>query len=141
VKSCIRGSVKTLLAFSHLPEYWKHERIQKLADYFLDRDGVFKRSNMKELVNKDLGSNSFPITWRANIFEILLALSRMGYGANSRLERAWNVMEGKKEHDGRYYLDWTPMQCPWKVGKRHELNKWITFYTYLAEKFRKVQDF
>jgi hypothetical protein len=34
VKSCIRGSVKALLAFSYLPEYWRHGRIKKLVHYF-----------------------------------------------------------------------------------------------------------
>ena len=38
VKSCIRGSVKALLAFSYLPEYWKHDRVKELVEYFLSRD-------------------------------------------------------------------------------------------------------
>ncbi|MCW4037243.1 MAG: hypothetical protein NWF13_00745 [Candidatus Bathyarchaeota archaeon] len=132
VKSCIRGSVKALLAFSHLPEYWKHGRIKKLVPYFLSRDGIFKSTNLKKLVNKDMERVSFPITWRANVFEVLLALGKMGYGKDSRLERAWNVLEVNRDDEGRYLLDWTPSQSPWKVGKRNEPNKWVTFYAYLA---------
>ena len=135
-KSCIRGSVKAVLAFSYLPEYWKHDRIRKLVDYFLLRDGIFKRTNLKEFVNKDMERNSFPIIWRANVFEILLALSKMGYGKDSRLERAWNVLDAKADKNGRYVLDWTPEQSPWKVGKRNQPNKWITFYAHLAHKFK-----
>jgi hypothetical protein len=137
VKSCVRGSLKAALAFSYLPEYWKHDRIRKLIDYFLLRDGIFKRTNLKELVNKDMERNSFPITWRANVFEILLALSKMGYGKHSRLERAWNFLDAKADKKGRYLLDWTPEQSPWKVGKRNQPNKWITFYTYLTHKFKE----
>lgn len=137
VKSCIRGSAKALLAFSYLPEYWKHNRIKKLVDYFLSRDAIFKKTNLNEFVNKDMERNSFPITWRANVFEILLALSKMGYGKVSRLERAWNVLDAKRDSKGRYLLDWTPRQCPWKVGGRNEPNKWITFYAYLAHKFKE----
>lgn len=136
VKSCIRGSVKVLLAFSYLPEYWKHDRIMKLVDYFLSRDGIFKKTSLKEFVNKDMERNSFPITWRANVFEILYALSKMGYGADSRLERAWNVLDAKCDNEGKYPLDWTPRQSPWKVGKRNGPNKWVTFYAYLAHKFK-----
>ncbi len=136
VKSCIRGSVKTLLAFSYLPEYWKHDRVNELVEYFLSRDGIFKKTNLDELVNKDMERNSFPITWRANVFEILLALSMMGYGNDSGLERAWKVMDTKRDSRGRYLLDWTPSQCPWKVGKRNQPNKWVTFYSYLAHKFK-----
>jgi hypothetical protein len=136
VKSCIRGSVKVLLAFSHLPEYWCHARIQKLVHYFLSRDGIFKRTNLTALVNKDMERVSFPITWRANVFEILLALSRMGYGTDRRLQRAWNLLDVRRDTEGRYPLDWTPRQSPWKVGKRNKPNKWVTFYAYLAHKFK-----
>lgn len=134
VKSCTRGSVKALLAFSHLPEYWRHDRIKKLVHYFLSRDGIYKSTNLKEFVNKDMKRVSFPITWRANVFEILLALGKMGYGKDRRLERAWNILEGKRDDEGKHLLDWTPSQSPWKVGKRNEPNKWVTFYAYLALK-------
>jgi hypothetical protein len=44
-------------------------RIRKLIDYFLLRDGIFKRTDLKEFVNKDMRRNSFPIIWRANAEE------------------------------------------------------------------------
>ncbi len=136
VKSCIRGSLKALLAFSYLPEYWEHDRCKKLVAYFLHRHGIYKTTSLREFVNKDMLRSSFPITWRANVFEILLSLSRMGHGNDRRLDRAWRVLDGRRAANGRYILDWTPRQSPWKVGKRNEPNKWITFYTYLAYKFK-----
>jgi hypothetical protein len=136
-KSCFRGSVKAILAFSYLPEYCKHDRIRELADYFLLRGGVFKRTNPKELVNKDMERNSFPITWRANLFEVLLALSKMGYGRDSRLARAWELLDSRADKTGRFVLDWTPGQSPWKVGERNQPNKWVTFYSHLAHKANK----
>ena len=79
---------------------------------------------------------SFPITWRANVFEILLSLGRMGHGSDERLDRAWHVLDGKRDSEGRYVLDWTPSQSIWKIGKRGEPNKWVTFYSYLTHKHR-----
>jgi hypothetical protein len=137
VKSCIRGSVKTLLAFSHHPEYWGHDRIRRLVDYFLLRGGIFKRYYPDKLVNKDIERVSYPITYRANLFEILLALSRMGYGRYTELERAWSLLDSKADNDGKYMLDWTPQQSPWRVGERNQSNKWVTFYTYLAHSFKE----
>ena len=137
VKSCIRGSVKILLAYSHHPKYWRHVRVKRLVDYFLKRDGIFKTTNLNEVVNNDMTRSSFPITWRANVFEILLALSRMGYGNNDKLKRAWDYLDRKRNDEGRYILDWTPSQSPWKVGKRDEPNKWISFYAYLAYKYKE----
>ena len=116
--------------------FQKAER-RLLPALLLSRDGIFKKTNLKAFVNRDMEWTSFPITWRANVFEILLALSRMGFGNVDRLERAWQVLDAKRDGKGRYLLDWTPRQSPWKVGKRKEPNKWVTFYASLAHKFRE----
>ncbi len=134
-KSCIRGSVKALLAFAELPEYWKHGRCLALADYFLGRHGIFARNDLTRFVNDDIKRNAFPVIWRSNVWEILCALSKMGCGNDARLHDAWEVLESRKDQEGRFRLDWTPTQCPWKVGKAGEANKWITLYCMLAEKY------
>jgi hypothetical protein len=139
-KSCIRGAAKALLAFSELPEYWKHERCQQLVSYFLDRNGIYRKNDHKRFVNRDMESDSFPIIWRSNVWEILYALSKMGYGKDERLADAWEAMENRKDVSGRYLLHWTPSQCPWKVGKAGEPNKWITLYCMLAEKYRDAAE-
>ena len=135
-KSCVRGAAKALLAFSELPEYWNHERCQKLVDYFLDRNGIYKSKDHARFVNKDMLSDSFPIIWRTNVWEILYALSKMGLGRDERLAGAWDVLESKKDAEGRYLLDWIPAQIPWKAGKRGEPNKWISLYCMLAEMYK-----
>jgi hypothetical protein len=135
VKSCFRGSVKTLLAFSEFPIYWDHPRCKQLVSYFLQRGGIFKSDHQGIPVNRDVQILSFPITWRANTFEVLYALSKMGYGKDETLKAAWTLMEKHADNSGRYRLDWTPSQCPWVVGKRGEENKWITFYAEAARKY------
>jgi hypothetical protein len=135
-KSCVRGAAKALLAFAELPEYWNHERCLQLVEYFLGRNGIFKKNNPERYVNQDMMSDSYPVIWRTNVWEILYALSKMGYGKDKRLEAAWDAMKSRKDGAGRYKLDWTPAQSPWKVGLRGEPNKWITLYCLLAEKYR-----
>lgn len=135
-KSCVRGAAKALLAFAELPEYRKHERCLQLVDYFLNRNGICRSGDHERFVNKDMTSDSFPIIWRTNVWEILYGLAKMGRGKDGRLDGAWKVMEDRKDADGRYRLDWTPAQSPWKVGTRGEPNKWITLYCMLAEKYR-----
>jgi hypothetical protein len=133
-KSCIRGTTKVLLAFSELPEYWEHPRCKSLIKYYLDREGIYKSKDKESFINHDIELTSFPITWRANLWEILFSLSKMGYGKDIRLIRAWNLLDSKIDIDGRIKLDWTPGQCLWKVGKREEYNEWLTFYVHLAKK-------
>lgn len=134
-KSCISGSAKALMAFAELPEYWKHPRCLALVDYFLQRNGIFK-SNCKDLVNRDMNVFSYPFTWGTNAWEILLALSKMGYGNYANLSTAWQLLEKKRNEDGTYNLDHTPSQSPWKVGKKGAANPWVTFYILLAKKLK-----
>jgi hypothetical protein len=133
-KSCVRGAVKALLAFAELPEYWEHERCRQLADYFLNRNGIFRSKDLTRFVNNDMTRDSYPIVWRTNVWEVLYALSKMGYGRDERLIDAWAVLDSRENDHGRYLLDWTPAQCPWKVGKPGEENKWVTLYVLLAKK-------
>ncbi|MGZ6346894.1 MAG: hypothetical protein ACXWNC_04905 [Anaerolineales bacterium] len=134
VKSCFRGSVKALLAFSEFPNYWDEPRCKQLVNYFLRRGGIFQSKHPGIPVNRDVQTQSFPISWRANLYEVLYALSKMGYGSDERLQSAWEMMEGQADSSGRYHLDWTPTQSPWVAGKRGEVNKWITFYAQAARK-------
>jgi hypothetical protein len=96
-KSCIRGSVKTLLAFSELEEYWEHPRCQSLLEYFLNRELLFRTSDPEMAINHDVTRTHFPITWRAGLTEMLYALSKMGYGAKDELNRAWDILESKRD--------------------------------------------
>ena len=134
-KSCIRGATKALLAFSELPEYWNHCRCISLINYFLDREAVYKRTDKSKFVNKDIFANSFPSGWYTNLWEILYSLSKIGYGQDIKLKRAWDLLESKLDVDGRMKLDWTPTKCIWKIGKKDENNEWLTFYVLLAKKY------
>lgn len=136
-RSCIRGSAKALAAFAELgsPYIW-HDSCRRLEDYFLERGGLYRRRAPEEFVHTDVHTLIFPFHWRAGLLEILLGLSRLGLGRDERLGRAWDVLESKADAQGRYPLEWSPSQSPWKVGRRGEANGWITFYAYLALKHR-----
>jgi len=137
-KSCIRGSLKALTAFCELgPAYWGHSSCRRLIDYFLKRDGIFATNDLQRPVNNDVQMMVFPFHWRAGLIEVLYTLSRMGYGMDSRLDRAWKLLATKADRAGRYILEWTPTQSLWKVGKRGQPNKWMTLYALLAMKAKE----
>lgn len=136
VKSCIRGSAKMLMAFAELPETWEHPRVLALIEYFIRREGLFRRDDLTQLARKDLLYVGFPFTWTTSVLEILLAFSMMGYGENPALARAWEFLDRKCGDLGRYSLDWTPSAALLKAGRKGEPNKWITFYVLLAEKYK-----
>ncbi len=134
-KSCVRGAAKVLLALSELPEYREHPRCKKLVDYFLNRNGIYN-SKLTEFISRDINVFSFPLTWGTNTWEILMALSKMGFGNDERLDNAWKLLANRQLKNGFYPLDTTPAQCPWKVGKKGDANPWVTFYVLLAIKYK-----
>jgi len=137
-KSCIRGATKALLAFSELPEYWNHSRCISLISYFLDREGIYQSKDNSKFVNKDIFVDSFPTGWYTNLWEILFSLSKLGYGQNEKLKKAWDLLDSRLDEDGRMNLGWTPTSCRWKIGKKGENNEWLTFYVHLARKYREI---
>jgi len=132
VRSCARGSAKALMAYSALPGLWDSPRCVALVDYFLRRGGIYRSDDADRFVTREAAQTIFPFTWGAGLLDVLLALSTMGHGRSPRLARAWSVLEGKRDQQGRYRLDWTPTQSLLKAGRRGAPNKWITFYALLA---------
>jgi len=136
VKSCIRGSAKVLFAVSELPDLWEEPLSKKVVDYFLDRNVLYKSTDKSSLVNRDAGQTIFPFTWRFGLLDILLPLSKMGYIKEPRMQSAWDFLENHKNQKDQYILD-IDIKCKyWKVGKRGESNKWVTFYAYLCLKYK-----
>jgi len=136
-KSCIRGSTKALEAFAELGKhYWDLPACQNLCDYFLNRNGIYTMRDKTRPVNNDVNCLFFPFTYYSSLLQILYSLSKMGFGNDKRLDDAWDLLEKKKLTNERYPLERTPTQSPWKVGEVGQENKWVTFYAYLAKKYR-----
>jgi hypothetical protein len=130
-KSCIRGSKSVLMLFAELPELWDTPQCQNLLTYFLERKVFYRRNNFAEFV-KGEPRLIYPFYWEFDLLGVLLALSKMGYGNHPEVADAWKFLDDKMNEDGTFNLDWTMPKCVFKVGKKGELNKWVTFNAYLA---------
>jgi hypothetical protein len=136
-KSCIRGSIKALMAFAVLPELWETARCRQLVDYFLRRRVLYRTRHPETLVRDELVHTSFPFVIAGSLLEPLYALSRMGYGQDERLQSAWDILESKRDDAGRYILDWYK-QTIFDPGGKGQPNKWVTLYACLAQKYRST---
>jgi hypothetical protein len=130
-KSCIRGTVKALMAFAEMPDQWQSQRCKALVDYFLRREVIYKSSQPGELIRAEVGTTIFPFVINASLLETLFALSRMGYGDHPALQPAWNLLQAKCDAQGRYRLD-RSLQSIFNAGPNGQPNKWITLYAYRA---------
>lgn len=136
VCSCARGSAKALMAYALLPRLWPTPRCQALVDYFLRRGGIYRSAQPHAPVTREAALTVFPFTWGCGLIDVLLSLSMMGLGRRRELDRAWSLLDGKRDADGRYPLDWTPSQSLLRAGKRGAPSKWVTFYALLAHRYR-----
>lgn len=134
-KSCIKGSLKSLLAFSEDRELSKTDECRRLAEYFLKRRLLFRTDAPDVPVIRDL-KPSFPITYHPGLVEPLYALSLLGYGQCPELADAWVILQSKTDGHGRLRLEksvpWDHLRC----GTRRRENKWLTLYAGIVEKHR-----
>ena len=136
-KSCIRGTLKALMAYAEIPALWKHESCQKTVCYFLNRKVYFKHPELTERIRGGMVA-VFPFVISSSLLEPLYALSKMGYGKHAALQDAWGQLEQRKTSDGKYLLDWHPPAI-FIPGKKKEPNEWVTFYALLAKKHREKE--
>jgi hypothetical protein len=136
-KSCIRGSVKALVAFAELPELWDSPRCRKLVSYFLRHRVCFQTQRPTQPAADGIAATIFPFVWRASFLEALYALSILGYGQAPELADAWALLETKKDEEGRYVVDWAPPRSYFKPDKRGKPSKWVTLYALLALRHRQ----
>ena len=133
-KSCIRGTVKALMAYAELSELWDHESCQATVRYFLKRNIYFKHPELTERIRGGMDI-IFPFVISSSLLEPLYALSKMGYGNHPALTDAWDQLEKRRNPEGKYILDWHPPTV-FNPGKKKEPNEWATFYALLAKKYR-----
>lgn len=138
-KSCIRAAVKTLLASADVPEMRECQNARRVADYFLKRNLLFRTDSPGQLVRHELGATIFPFSSGApGLLETIYGMCSLGFGKRRELEKAWQVLESKKDHNGLYALDMSPRgysNCPLPQIEEGggKPSKWITFYVMLAK--------
>jgi hypothetical protein len=136
-KSCIRGSVKALMAFAELPELWATESCQRLVTYFLSRRVFYRRDRPEEVIRSELTSVIFPFLISSGLLEPLVALSKMGYGCDPTLGDAWAMLDNKLDAQGRVRVERTyHPPAYFDAGAKGKANKWATLYACLALKYR-----
>lgn len=137
-KSCIKGALKTLLAFCEDSQLSRTEECDRLVEYFLKRRLIFRTAPSHVPVVRELTKLSFPITYHPSMIEPLYALSLLGHGRRQELDDAWTMLVSKADGDGRLPLErslnWEHLRC----GVRGRQSKWLTLYAGIIEKHRRA---
>jgi hypothetical protein len=127
LSECKKRSINISIENNILQYYWKHKLF-------------YKSTNLSSLI---LGAREgwrtidtfYPFeVMRVGLQNIVEAFCTLGYGTDKRLEEAWNILEGKKDNDGKYILNGTLNKSYLPKERVGKPSKWVTFYTLLAKK-------
>jgi len=138
-KSCIKGSLKALLAFAEDPELCATEECSRLAQYFLRRHVCFRTDDRTRPVVPALLQLAFPITYHPGLLEALYPLSALGHGRRPEMDEAWSLLAQRQRPDGRFVLERSVNWPHLRTSPRGRPSKWVTFYAYLALKHRGIE--
>lgn len=145
-KSCYKAAIAGMLLYSEckkkniLPD-----NSLQLVEYFLKRNVFYSSDKSKAFFDKDgkvgwrFVDNFFPVEpMRIGIPLIVSALSILGAGNHIALTEAWELLKEKEDENGKLQLEGTLIKQPCSFGKVGQENKWITFYSLLADKYRML---
>lgn len=137
-KGCFRQSCTYLLLAAALKQKGITSiQPRGLLDYFLNREVLFSRNFPDTFAVPDLAGTYYPLDpVKTGLQMTMYALSVLGVADDARCGKAWAVLEGKKDEDGRYVLDKSLSKPIYKIGKPGKPDKWVTLYALLAKKYK-----
>jgi hypothetical protein len=137
-KSCFQVSVGYLLLAAELAKMnIACPYTDDILRYFLERELLYRHDTPDVMVRNVMGMTFHPpVATRVGLHMILHAISVFGKGNDTRCNHAWELLDKRRDADGRYLLDGSLTKPYIKLEKPGKPSKWVTFYALLAEKER-----
>jgi hypothetical protein len=122
--------IDSLINENFLKYYWRHKLFYKSTD--LSSLILNAREGWRTI------DTFYPFeVMRVGIQNIIEAFCVLGYGNDKRLKEAWEIIETKKDKDGKYVLNGTLSKSYLPKEKVGRASKWVTFYVLLAKKYKE----
>ncbi len=137
-KSCFQMTTSFLLLTEEMfKKGMDCPQAEGIINYFLGRDVLYRHDNSSIVIKQEMGTTFHPpVCTRIGLHMILCALSILGKGNAPECKRAWETLDSRRCDDGKYILDGSLTKPYIKTEKPEKVNKWVTFYALLAEKYR-----
>jgi hypothetical protein len=140
-KSCVKSNLHALMLCAELKKRGIETAFESgLLSYFWNHNLFYRSSDRSALIlNAREGWRTIDTfhpfeLMRIGLHNFTEAFCALGYGNDGRLNKAWNILNSRKNNDGAYLLDGTLIKS--YLPKEHvgKPSKWVTFYALLAEK-------
>jgi hypothetical protein len=129
LSECKKKSINISIENNLLKYYWKHKIFYKSTDF------------SSIILNAREGWRTIDTFYpfevmRVGLQNIIEAFCVLGHGTDKKLKEAWNIIETKKDTNGKYILNGTLAKSYLPKEKVGKPSKWVTFYTLLAKKHK-----
>ena len=130
---CAWGAVKVMLAFSRLPESRRTPLIERAIErgveflFSVDPATAAYPTRLGDKPNRAWWKFGFPVFYITDLLQLVEALVGLGYGADPRLARSFDLILGKQDEQGRWPLEYDYAGKTWVgFGPKKEPNQWVT---------------
>lgn len=107
-----------------------------LTEFYINHHVAFHIDNIKKVIIEEMTGTFYPIDHvHIGLQVIMYGLSIMGMANHPNCEKAWAILDSKKDSEGKYLLDETFIEPYFNVGKVDNPNKWVTLYVLLSKKY------
>ncbi len=111
-----------------------------LKKFYRDHEVAFHLESLEKVIIQEMAGTFFPIDHvHIGLQMILYGLSVLGEASHTSCEKAWALLDSKKDREGKYILSESFEEPYFNVGLVGQPNKWVTLYVLLAEKYGSVK--
>ena len=132
--ACAWGAVKVMLAFGRLPPDRRTPRIKRAIRkgidflFSVDPATAMYPTRTGDKPNRAWWKFGFPVFYITDLVQLVEALALLGYGRDRRLSNALQLIQDRKDIDGRWSLEYDYAGKTWvDFGEKHAPNKWVTW--------------
>ncbi|BCK01087.1 hypothetical protein [Anaerocolumna chitinilytica] len=112
-------------------------QFELLLKFYLNNYVVFHSNDSGKVIIKDMVETFYPIDHvHIGLHMIMYGLSVLGVANHPNCEKAWVLLDSKKDFESKYILSESFAEPYFDVGMVGQPNKWVTLYVLLSEKYR-----
>ena len=113
-------------------------QFELLKEFYINYHVAFRPDDYEKVIIEEMTETFYPIDHvHIGLHMIMYALSVLGVANHPNCEKAWELLDRKKDSEGKYILSKSFDFAYFSVGEVGNANKWVTLYVLLAEEYCK----